>query len=35
MEAVEKVFQIIGDILNIIKKFFAELFPQEETDPEA
>ena len=40
MEALEKVFATIMDVLNIIKNFFAQLFPQDnegetEANPEA
>lgn len=34
MDALKKVFDTIMDVLNIIKDFFAKLFPQEETPDE-
>ena len=29
MDALEKVFETIMEVLNIIKNFFAQLFPQD------
>lgn len=37
MDALQKVFDTIKEVLAIIKKFFDEIFPkkEEETEPEA
>ena len=32
MEALEKVFEIIDQILNIIKEAFAQLFPKDDAE---
>ena len=32
MEALEKVFETISQVLEIIKKFFKEIFPQEDAE---
>lgn len=34
MDALTKVFQTILDVLNIIKNFFAQLFPQKDAEDE-
>lgn len=33
MEALEKVFETIKQVLAIIKKFFEDIFPQKEEEP--
>lgn len=35
MDALQTVFKTILDVLDIIKKFFAELFPAKEEDAPA
>ena len=34
MDALEKVFSTILEVLNIIKKFFEDLFPKKEEEGE-
>lgn len=34
MDALQKVFSTILEVLNIIKKFFADLFPQKDVEDE-
>ena len=34
MDALQKVFDTILEVLNIIKKFFADLFPQDKEEGE-